>query len=139
MWNDGNCWTNIFSKSFSFPNSLSLIFPETKNIFIDQFVSPDLYFKYLNDANEQQIKNITFKTKGETYFPCVALASVMARYSFLLEKQKLEAKYKVIFPLGAGLKVDEFAIKFIKKFGLTEFNKIAKKNFANHSEAISRL
>ena len=114
-------------------------FPDTKNIFVDQFVKPETYFKYLNDANEPQIRNITFRTKGESYFPCVALASVMARYSFLLEKEKLESKYGIKFPFGASNKVDEFAVKFIKKFGLQEFNKIAKKNFANYSEAISNL
>lgn len=114
-------------------------FPETKNIFVDQFVKPETYFKYLNDANEPQIRNITFRTKGESFFPCVALASIMARYSFLLEKEKLESKYGVKIPFGASSKVDEFSSKFIKKFGLQEFNKIAKKNFANYSEAISNL
>lgn len=114
-------------------------FPETKNIFVDQFAKPETYYKYLNDANEQQVRNITFRTKGESYFPCVALASVMARYAFLMEKEKLENKYNMKFPFGAGSKVDEFTKCFIKKFGLTEFNKIAKKNFANYSEAISGL
>ena len=70
-------------------------FPETNNIFVDQFVKPETYFKYLNDANEPQIRNITFRTKGESYYPCVALASVIARYSFLLEKQKIEEKYGI--------------------------------------------
>lgn len=114
-------------------------FPDTKNIFVDQFVKPETYFKYLNDANEPQIRNIIFRTKGESFYPCVALASVMARYSFLLEKEKLEAKYGIKFPFGASSKVDDFASKFIKKFGIKEFNKIAKKNFANYSEAVSNL
>ena len=114
-------------------------FPDTKNIFVDQFVKPETYFKYLNDANEQQIRNITFRTKGESFYPCVALGSVIARYSFLKEKEKLEAKYKMKFPFGAGSQVDSFSKKFIAKFGLDEFNKIAKKNFANYSEVISKL
>lgn len=114
-------------------------FPETKNIFVDQFVKPETYFKYLNDANEPQVRNITFRTKGESFYPCVALASVMARYAFLKEKEKLESQYNLVIPFGANSKVDEFAQRFIAKFGLTEFNKIAKKNFANYSEAISKL
>ncbi len=114
-------------------------FPDTKNIFVDQFVKPETYFKYLNDANEPQIRNITFRTKGESYYPCVALGSVIARYSFLKEKEKLEAKYKMKFPFGAGSQVDSFSKQFISKYGLNEFNKIAKKNFANYSEVISRL
>ncbi|MCQ2087324.1 MAG: ribonuclease HIII [Bacilli bacterium] len=114
-------------------------FPDTQNIFIDQFVKPETYFKYLNDANEPQIRNLTFRTKGESYYPCVALASVMARYSFLLEKKKIEDHYKMKFPFGASKIADDFAKKFIKKYGLSEFNKIAKKNFANYSEAISNI
>ena len=57
--------------------------PDALNIFVDQFVKEDTYYKYLNDKNEEQVKGILFKTKGESYFPCVALASVIARYSFL--------------------------------------------------------
>lgn len=112
-------------------------FPETKNIFVDQFVKPETYFKYLNDANEPQVRNITFRTKGESFYPCVALASVMARYSFLLEKEKLEKKYKMEFPFGANNKADEFAKSFIAKYGIKEFDKIAKKNFANYREVTS--
>ena len=55
------------------------------NIFVDQFVQEKTYYKYLNDANEEQVKDITFRTKGESYFPSVALASVIARYSYLKE------------------------------------------------------
>ena len=109
-------------------------FPDTRNIFVDQFVAESKYFAYLNDPNEQKVINIVFKTKGESYYPCVALASVIARYAFLLEKDALDKKYKMNIPFGASSKVDEFAQKFIKKYGLAEFDKIAKKNFANYSK-----
>ena len=109
-------------------------FPDTRNIFVDQFVAESKYFAYLNDPNEQKVINIVFKTKGESYYPCVALASVIARYAFLLEKDALDKKYKMDIPFGASGKVDEFTQKFIKKYGLAEFDKIAKKNFANYSK-----
>lgn len=109
-------------------------FPDTRNIFVDQFVTESKYFAYLNDPNEQKVLNIVFKTKGESYYPCVALASVIARYAFLLEKDALEKKYGMKFPFGAASQADEFAKKFIKKFGKEEFDKICKKNFANYKE-----
>ena len=109
-------------------------FPDTRNIFVDQFVAESKYFAYLNDPNEQKVLNIVFKTKGESYYPCVALASVIARYAFLLEKDALEKKYGMKFPFGAASQADEFAKKFIKKFGKGEFDKICKKNFANYKE-----
>ena len=111
-------------------------FPDVRNIFVDQFVGEDKYYSYLNDKNEIKVDNVTFKTKGESSYPSVALASVMARYAFLLEKEKLEKKYKMTIPFGASSKADEFSKEFIKKYGLKEFDKICKKNFANYDEAI---
>lgn len=111
-------------------------FPDVKNIFVDQFVGEEKYYSYLNDKNEIKVDNITFKTKGESSYPSVALASVMARYAFLKEKERLEKKYKMTIPFGASTKADEFAKEFIKKYGLKEFDKICKKNFANYAEAI---
>ena len=106
-------------------------------IFIDQFCSPKCFYRYLNDENEEKVTDITFKTKGESSYPSVALASVIARYSLLLEVEKLNNKYKTSFPFGAGNKVDDFAEKFIKKFGFNEFNKIAKQNFKNYKNLLT--
>ena len=113
-------------------------YPEVLNVFVDQFVSEKNYFKYLNDANEEQVKDIIFKTKGESYFPCVALASVIARYSYLKEMEKLSEKYHMTFPYGASKKVTEFAKNFLKKYGEQELYKVAKKNFANYREVLSK-
>ena len=110
-------------------------YPSVKNIFIDQFVSEDKYYKYLSDTRNV-VNDITFKTKGESYYPCVAVASIIARYSFLLKMEKLSKKYKREIPFGASKKVTEFAQQFAKDFSREELLKITKKNFANLDEVI---
>lgn len=113
--------------------NLKAKYPETLNVYVDQFVSEQTYYKYLK--NEKDILlGITFKTKGESSYPSIALASVIARYCFLLEKDKLEKKYGVKFPFGANKLVDQFCEQFIKKFGFAEFSKLAKQNFKNYQE-----
>ena len=102
-------------------------------IYVDQFVKEETYYRYLNDENEPVVKGISFKTKGESRFPCVALASVIARYSFLLEKDKLEKKYGLSFPFGAGKEADKFKKILLEKVGQEEFDKLVKKNFKNYS------
>jgi len=115
-------------------HNLVIKHPETVGIYVDEFCSKELFYKYLNDEGEPQVKDISFRTKGESLFPCVAAASIIARYSFLLEVEKLNKKYGMDFPLGTNDKVKTFAKKFIKKYGLEEFDKIAKKSFKTYEE-----
>ena len=103
-------------------------------IYVDQFVSEQKYYSYLNQDDEPIVKGISFKTKGESRFPCVALASVIARYSLLLEKEKLEDKYGLKFPFGAGKTADEFKKVLLDKVGQDEFDRLVKKNFKNYSK-----
>ena len=103
-------------------------------IYVDQFVSENKYYSYLTKDDEPIVKGISFKTKGESRFPCVALASVIARYSFLSEKDKLENEYGLEFPCGAGKKADEFKKVLLDKVGQSQFDKLVKKNFKNYSK-----
>jgi len=96
----------------------------------DQFAEEKLYYHYLSEEKEI-VKGIIFKTEGELAYPSVALASVIARYSFLLKMDALNKKYGLIFPLGASKQVDLFATEFINKYGEKELNAVAKMNFAN--------
>lgn len=102
-------------------------------IYVDQFVKADTYYKYLNDKNEPVVKEISFKTKGEQRFPSVALASCIARYSFLLYKDKLEEELGMEIPCGAGKKVDAIKNKVLEKVGQERYDKLVKKNFKNYS------
>ena len=118
-------------------HNLVIKHPETVGIYVDEFCSKELFYKYLNDEGEPQVKDISFRTKGESLFPSVAVASIIARYSFLLEVEKLNKKYDMIFPLGTNERVKAFSKKFIKKYGLEEFSKIAKKSFKTYEEILS--
>jgi len=106
-------------------------YPHVSCFFIDEFTPKEKYFEYLSDTKEV-VSDLNFKTKGESYFPCVAVGSIIARYSFLQKMDVLEKKYKMTFPFGSSKKVDEFAKEFIKKFGQAELLKVCKSNFINY-------
>ena len=107
--------------------------PDCKTFYIDQFCDEKLYYNYLKNEKEI-VRNITFKTKGESYYPSVALASLIARYCFLQEMDVLSKKYNMNFPKGASKTVDEFATVFIQKYSLEELKKVCKTNFTNFSK-----
>ena len=85
------------------------------------------------------LKNIIFREKGEVHFPSVALASCIARYTFLQEIDFLNKKYGVKIPHGAGSGVNAFAKKFIEKFGIEEFKKITKRTSRIISKFLMKL
>ena len=95
---------------------------------IDQFCLPTTYYKYLKGEEKVQT-GIVFSTKGELAFPAVALASVIARYSFLRHMEKLSKEFGEDIPLGAGPNVEEFAKKVIQERGEEVLNAIAKTDF----------
>jgi ribonuclease HIII len=118
-------------------NNLKEKYSDVEHVYIDQFVEKTTYYKYIK-SEKKIVDSIVFKTKGESFYPSIALASVIARYCFLLEKDKLEKKYKVTFPFGSSKSADEFAHKFIKKFGLAEFSNLVKQNFKNYKELVEK-
>jgi len=109
----------------------------TAKLFIDQFCEPQTYYKYL--ANDPVvIQGIEFRTKGESYYPCVAAGSIIARYAFLTKMKDLSEKYGMDIPFGASSKVNDFAKQFIEKHGVSELNKVVKMNFKNYEEVTKK-
>ena len=101
-------------------------------IIIDQFTSPRSYFSYLKQEGiTEKVTKITFLTKGESKHLSVAAGSVISRYIFLTEMDKLSEKYGVTILKGASDKVDEIGKKIVAKYGKDELYKIAKINFKN--------
>lgn len=119
-------------------NVLTLLHDECQivaPIYIDKFASEENFSLYVEGM--RLLPNITMKEKGESLYPSVALASVLARYYFLKEMAKLNAKYQTIIPLGASTKVDEFAQEFKKKHGQTALDKLVKQNFRNYQRLVA--
>jgi|SRR5574344_1216877 ribonuclease HIII len=110
--------------------------PYVQNVYIDQFTPEKNYYAYLNDI-EHITDGVVFREKGESYFPSVALASCIARYYFLMDMDFASKKINMRIPLGAGDQVNVFAKKYIEKFGLDAFSKLAKQNFKNYEEVTS--
>lgn len=105
--------------------------PYSLKYFVDKFCSEEKFYEYVKDQ-PNILFNITFEEKGESKFPSVALASVIARYKFLVYMQELGKKYNCEIPFGAGKKVDEFAKKFLDEHSIEELDKIVKKKFVNY-------
>ncbi len=99
-------------------------------IIVDEFAKPFVYYSYLKDSNNI-CRNITFLTKGEDKNLAVACASLISRYIFLKEFDKLGESLGVFLPKGASNIVDEMGVKIAKKYGFEKLSEIAKLNFKN--------
>ncbi|WP_224740951.1 ribonuclease HIII [Bacillus sp. 28A-2] len=111
---------------------------EPEAILIDQFAEPGIYFKHL--AGKKIIRERTyFSTKAEGIHLSVAAASIIARYAFLIEMDKLSKAAGFDIPKGAGPHVDKAAAKLIKLHGEAALRQFTKLHFANTQKAKKML
>ena len=75
--------------------------PQYDYIIVDEFARENRYYEYLKDQPVIQ-KNITFLTKAEDISPAVGCASIISRYIFLKEFDKLCDSIHIPLPKGAG-------------------------------------
>ena len=107
-------------------------------VVIDQFCFPKVYFSYL--TNEPNVfRKISFTTKAEDKCLSVACSSLISRYLFIKEMQKMSNMIGMIVPKGAGITVDEFGKKLLSIKGKDIFKKIAKLNFKNTEKIMDSL
>jgi len=99
-------------------------------IIVDQFAEPYVYFNYLKNSSNV-VRNITFFTKGEDKHLAVACASLISRYIFINEFNKLSKSLNMELPKGASNLVDETGKKIVKEYGFDKLKEIAKLNFKN--------
>lgn len=99
-------------------------------IVVDQFALVSKYFEHIKDIPDK-VTNIDFTPHAEDKCLSVAVSSIISRYIFLKEMDKMSEKYGMTIPKGAGTVVDEFGRKFIDKFGENELTNAVKLNFKN--------
>ncbi len=99
-------------------------------IIVDQFAKPYVYYNYLKDIPNVK-KNITFLTKGETKSLAVACASLISRYIFINQFDKMGESLDMFLPKGASDIVDKVGIDIVNKYGFDKLKEVAKMNFKN--------
>ncbi len=99
-------------------------------VVIDQFCYPRNYFGYLKESSNV-FRKIDFTTKAEDKCLSVACGSLISRYVFIKEMNKISKMLGAPVPKGAGIKVDEFGKEIVKKYGKDILKKTAKLNFKN--------
>ena len=107
-------------------------------VIVDQFTQPFVYFNYLKNS-KAIFKNITFLTKGEDKSLAVACASLISRFIFLKEFNKISESLNIFLPKGASDKVDEIGVKIVQKYGFDILKDIAKLNFKNTEKIQEKL
>lgn len=119
-------------------NILSEIKEKPDYIIIDEFAKENRYYEYIKDSKEI-VKEITFMTKAEDKNLAVACSSVISRYIFLKEFDKLCDAYHIPLPKGSGNNVDKVGQELVEKEGKDVLTKVAKKNFSNTSRILKTM
>lgn len=104
--------------------------PEVDYIIVDEFAREARYYEYLRDVRDVQ-RGITFITKAEDKNLAVASGSIISRYIFLKEFDKLCDSIHIPLPKGAGKDVDTIGEEVVEKYGKDKLKEIAKFNFKN--------
>ena len=99
-------------------------------IIVDEFAREARYYEYLQGNPEIQ-KDITFMTKAEDKNLAVACASIISRYIFLKEFDKICDSIHIPLVKGAGADVDTIGKEVVETYGKEKLKEIAKYNFKN--------
>lgn len=112
--------------------------PKYDYIIVDEFAREARYYEYVSDQPAIQ-RGITFLTKAEDKNNAVGCASIISRYLFLKEFDKLSDSIHIPLPKGAGHDVDSIGEEIVEKFGEEKLKEIAKVNFKNTDRILHTL
>ena len=99
-------------------------------IIVDEFAKENRYYEYLNGISNIQ-RGITFMTKAEDKNLAVAASSIISRYIFLKEFDKICDSLSLPLVKGAGKDVDTIGEELVEKYGEEKLKEVAKLNFKN--------
>lgn len=107
-------------------------------IIVDEFAREARYYDYIREDPHKQT-GITFMTKAEDKNLAVACASIISRYLFLKEFDKLSDQLGIPLVKGAGSEVDKIGEEIVEKYGEDKLKEIAKMNFANTQRILKTI
>ena len=107
-------------------------------IIVDQFESEKSYYNHLSEI-PNPLKGITFITQAEDKCLSVAASSLISRYIFIKEIDKLGDKYDIFLPKGANYYVEDVGIKLVNKYGEKVLHDVAKLNFSNTDRILKEV
>ena len=105
-------------------------------IIVDQFEPPKSYYNHISRSTKK-VQDIFFLTKAEDQCLSVACSSLISRYIFLKEMDKLSKSLGIYLPKGANPLVDEVGKKIVSMYGKEKLNQIAKLNFKNTEKILN--
>ena len=112
--------------------------PKIDYIIVDEFAKENRYYDYIKDSTHIQ-RGITFMPKAEDQNLAVACASIISRYIFLKEMDKLSDTLHIPLPKGAGPIVDQVGEEIVEKYGSEKLKEVAKLNFLNTGRILKTL
>lgn len=107
-------------------------------IVVDQFVYPNKYFEHINEATNK-VTDISFTPRAESKCLSVACSSIISRYIFLHEMDKLSKELNITLPKGANDIVDDIGFEIVKKYGFNKLYEVAKINFKNTEKIKNKM
>lgn len=124
---------SIEQKSY-YHYSLLQNYKNFKYAVVDLYTTENNFWKVSKKLKQNWPQNTILETKADGKYYTVALASIIARYYFIKEMDKLDEKYNYNFPYGAN--VAKEAQKVADLLGKDEMAKFVKTSFKTYKELI---
>lgn len=122
---------SIDQKSY-YHNQLINQFEQQRYEVIDLYTTENNFWKVSNRLKLSWPENVVLETKADGKYYSVALASIIARYHFVKEMDKLDSKYDYDFPYGANVaKEAQVVADLLGKEEMANFVKTSFKTYDN--------